>query len=336
MTEEIKKIEKLKNKYIDKLKSVDKRIIMFLIFVTISSMLWLLNALSKDYITEVECPIAYKNIPDDYVFIGEPVNSVKLQVSGRGFTLLKYSLGTIALPYGIDLQSYFSGNEKEQASISFSYYIISNKEQIERFLNDEIAVLDVAPTILQLKFDRLHSKKVKVRPNTDLKLALQYRTKGQLKTKPDSVLVRGPRTVIDTLKYVHTALISDNNIKESKTYETKLITPKLCNISTKKANVMVTTEQFTENTFEIPIQIINKPDTVKLTIFPNTINVTFLVSFDNYEKIKPTDFKAAIDYQDIKKQSTIQELNINLLFVPIETQLIRYWPQQARFIINKK
>lgn len=330
------KIETLKTNFVKKFKTIDKRIIMFLIFVAISGMLWLMNALSKDYITDVDCPITYRNIPDDYVFIGNTPKSVKLQISGRGFTLLKYAIGSIALPYNIDLQSYFSGNEQEQPSIEFSYYITSNKEQIQRFLNDEITVLDVSPTILRLNFDRLHSKKVKVSPLTQFTLAPQYRQKGSLKTKPDSVLVKGPKSIIDTLKQVYTAIIKDNNIKENKVYQTNLTAPSQCNISVTKATVMLNTEQFTENTIEIPIQIINQPDSTKLTIFPNTVNVTFVVSFDNYEKITSNDFKAAIDYQDIKQQSTPQELKINLLFVPIETKLVRYWPQEARFIVNTK
>jgi len=330
------KIEELKIALVKKIKSIDKRIVMFLIFVTISTMLWLMNALSKDYITEIECPITYHNIPDDYVFIGNTQKSVKLQISGRGFTLLKYSLGSIALPYSVDLQSYFSGNERKQPSISFSYYISTNKEQIQRFLNDEITVLDVSPSILQLSFDRLHAKKVKVLPQTLFTLAPQYRQKGNLKSKPDSVLVKGPKSVIDTLRYVYTSLIKDDNIKENKTYQTELVAPNQCNLGTKNTTVLLNVEQFTENTLEIPIQIINQPDTVKLTIFPNTVNVTFLVSFDDYEKIRATDFKAAIDYKDIKPQSTPQELKINLLFIPTETKLVRYWPQEARFIVNTK
>jgi hypothetical protein len=155
-------------------------------------------------------------------------------------------------------------------------------------------------------------------------------------TAPDSVLVKGPKSIIDTLVRVKTMLIEDVNIKENKTYKTRLITPEQCKLSENRVSVRLTTSQFTENTVKIPIRIINKPDSINLTIFPNSVNVTYLVSFDNFTRIKPDDFQAAIDYLDIKKQSTPQELRVNLLFVPEETQLVRYWPEKARFIISEK
>ncbi len=326
----------IQHSVVQTIKQLDRRIFLFLIFLVISSILWLMNALSKDYITDVECPVEFYNIPDNYVFIGEYPQSVKLQVSGRGFSLLKYSLGSIALPFNIDLQSYFSGYEDDSQSIQFQYYLNSKKEQITRFLNDEVSVLDITPGTIELKFDRLHQKMVKLVPQTNLKWAPQYRQKGKMVTSPDSVLVKGPKSIIDTLTRVRTTVIKDENIKESKTYETQLVKPEQCKLSANKASVRLSTSQFTENTVKIPIRIINKPDSVNLTIFPNSVNVTYLVSFDNFTRIKPEDFQAAIDYMDIKKQSTPQELRVNLLFVPEETQLVRYWPEKARFIISEK
>lgn len=322
--------------FVDWVKKIDRRLLIFAIFIGISAFLWLMNSLSQDYITEIDCPVAFYNIPEDYVMVGDIPAEIELQVSGRGFKLLKYTIGSIALPFNIDLQSYFSGNEENQQHIHFQYYLSSKKEQIERFLNDEINVLDVRPSSLQLKFDRLYEKKIKIKPETNFSWAPQHRQKGKLLTIPDSVKVNGPKSILDTIRFIKTEEVTDEDIRENKTYVANLLAPEQCNLSRRQVKVNMRTEQFTENTIEVPINITNKPDTVNLTIFPNKINITYLVSFDDYEIIDANDFQAAINYKDIEQQNEPQELKINLLFVPEEAKILRYWPQKARFIINEK
>jgi len=277
-----------------------------MIFVGISSILWLMNSLSKDYITEIECPIEFYNYPDNYVMVDEIPGTVKLQVSGRGFTLLKYTIGSIALPFNIDLQSYFSANESNSNQIKFQYYMSSKKEEMERFLNDEIKVLDVSPSILNLKFDKLHEKTVQISPKLSLNYAPQHRLKGKPQTMPDSVVVKGPKSVLDTLTDIYTESIIGENINKNQAYTVKLKSPDQCNLSAKEVRVKVAVEQFTENTIEVPINIINKPDTVSLSVFPDKIKITYLVSFQNFQIVKPSDFHPAIDYREISSQNDPQ------------------------------
>ncbi len=317
------------------IRTIDRRLLFFLIFVALSALLWLLNALSKDYITEIECPIEFYNIPDDYVLVEDVPSHINLQVSGRGFTLIKYSIGSIALPFNLDLQSYFSVNQEQEKSVQFQYYVSSKKEQIERFLNDEIKVLSVTPATMMLRFDKLHEKTFKVKPVTNLSWAPQYRQKGEPETKPDSVIVLGPKSVLDTLKNIKTKTIEADNIQTDQTYKARLITPEQCNLTQKKVTVRIKTEQFTENTVQVPIKITNKPDSVALKIFPNQIKVTYLVSFEDYSAIKPSDFKAAIDFKEINNQNSPQELQVNLLYVPEGARVLKFWPHKARFIINE-
>jgi hypothetical protein len=325
-------IENLKVEF----QKIDRRIVIFTIFIAISSLLWLMNSLSKDYITDIDCPIEFYNYPDSYVMVDDIPGSVKLQVSGRGFTLLKYTIGSIALPFNIDLQSYFSTNEDNPQNIEFQYYVSSKKEAMERFLNDEIKVLDVNPQILKLKFDKLHEKTVKVTPTLELKYKAQYRQKEEPNTKPDSVIVKGPESVLDTITTIYTDPILGDDIHSNQSFKVKLKSPDQCNLSARQVNVNIAVEQYTENTIEVPIRIINKPDSVSLSIFPDKIRITYLVSFQNFQIVKASDFQPAIDYRQISAQNDPQELNVNLLYVPEEVQVTRYWPQKSRFIIKEK
>lgn len=295
-----------------------------------------MNALSDKYITEITVPVSYYNIPDEFVMVGDYPEEVFVQVSGRGFTLIKYTLGSISLPFRLNLQPYFSATSDNDDNIRFQYYMSSKKEQIEQFLNDELKVIDVTPGNVYLNFDRLFTKNIRIVPKSEITYAGQYRQKEQFKVIPDSALIYGPKTLVDTLKYIYTETFIDEKVSENKEYEVNLICPDQCKITPKKAKVILLTEQFTENTLKLPIRIINKPDSITLTIFPQDITVKYLVSFDNYKNITADNFQAAIDYNHIKKQNTPQELDINLLYVPSQVKVLKYWPESARFIITEK
>jgi hypothetical protein len=67
----------------------DKRVIVFLGCLAISTFLWFLNALSKDYETTLIYPVKYVNLPDKRFLANDPPSNLELTIQAHGFTLLK-------------------------------------------------------------------------------------------------------------------------------------------------------------------------------------------------------------------------------------------------------
>ena len=327
-----KNIITTKNKVKNITKNIDRKYIIFLIFVLISSLLWLVNALSKSYITDIELPINYINIPSNYTSTNQLPQKAHIQVSGQGFTLVKYTLGTRYIPINIDLKKYLINDTKVKKT--FTYYLLNNKKQLEENLNHELKILDISPSTITLSFDILKEKQIPIIPKLNISFAKQYRQKGELSTFPKIIKIFGPKKILDTLKYIYTTTISDIDVNSDKEYTTKLIKPKFCNTSLKNITVKLKVEQFTENTIEIPIKVINVPDSVSVAIFPEKISMQYLISLDEFKNITNKSFDITVNYKDMVSKIQTDKININLFYIPEQVQIKKYWPHKVKYMIN--
>jgi hypothetical protein len=92
--------------------------------------------------------------------------------------------------------------------------------------------------------------------------------------------------------------------------------------------------KFTEAYFEVPIETINVPDSLELKTFPRIARLTFLISLNKYDKIKPNDFRVEVDFNDIEKMLG-QKLPIKLTFSPKAAHSVKYHPENVEFILEK-
>ena len=67
---------------------LNRRSVAFVLCVLLSGLFWLLTSLSKEYVDEVDIPVAYRNLPDNLLIANEPTILVRAKVKGLGFDLL--------------------------------------------------------------------------------------------------------------------------------------------------------------------------------------------------------------------------------------------------------
>ena len=68
----------------------NRRMITFLFCILISILIWLLMALSKDYIITITFPVKYVNMPADKLVSNKLPEKIDLEISSSGFNLLNY------------------------------------------------------------------------------------------------------------------------------------------------------------------------------------------------------------------------------------------------------
>jgi hypothetical protein len=61
------------------------------------------------------------------------------------------------------------------------------------------------------------------------------------------------------------------------------------------------TEQFTEATLKIPIEVSNLPDSLIMRTFPGQVTINCMVTLGRYENLSPRLFRVEVDYSQIKK-----------------------------------
>ena len=80
----------------------NKRVAIFLICLIISTVLWFLNALGKNYNAIISYPVKFINPPENRFLSGKPPLALQLSVEGKGFLLLQHKLLTFS-PIKLDI-----------------------------------------------------------------------------------------------------------------------------------------------------------------------------------------------------------------------------------------
>ena len=86
-------------KYIwQKLKKIKikRDVFIFTIFLLLSALFWLLNALRETYSATFTIPIEYINVADDEAIVEQSHDVLKLKAKGSGYTILRQKVSKTA------------------------------------------------------------------------------------------------------------------------------------------------------------------------------------------------------------------------------------------------
>lgn len=311
---------------------IDRNIITYLICVVIATILWFLNALNKDYSAVISYPVKYVNLPQGKHLISDLPSTLSLEVRAKGFALLGHRISTSFLPITFNVNTY--SNHLLEKDEVFEYTLNTNeiKDKIGNQLNTEIKLLDITPATIEFKFAQSVEKKVAVRPVVNYTLKRQY-ILNQITATPDSVLVSGPATIIDTLRYISTKSLRLKDLGKSVTKEVELTPLRGCTVDDATVKLDLQVEQFTETKKTIRLQARHVPGSFYLRLFPDNVNITYDVGLSNYEKITNQDFEFYVDYDQTKSSSY---LDVKVGKTPAFIKNLVFSPQKVEYIIERK
>ncbi len=311
----------------------NKKLLVFLFFLVVSTIFWFLSMLGKDYTTDMRYPVRYTNFPENKVLVGELPENLILNVRGNGYTLLRYRLSSRLLPIIFDVNS-FSLNRVSDESDTF--FILSSvaKSKISGQLGADIEINEILPDTLFFHFSEVVSRKLPVKADLQIEFRRQYMQSGPVALDPDTVTVSGPESVMDTLELVFTEPLAKEQVDRTVVTDVLLRPEKYLRFSEESVRVNVPVEQFTEASITVPIETVNVPEGFVLKIFPAEIRVSYLVPLSYYEKVRRQQFQAYVDYEILLKEE-LRRLPVNLSRYPDFIRGMRFSPQTVDFIIEK-
>ncbi|SHF83727.1 hypothetical protein SAMN05444274_11063 [Mariniphaga anaerophila] len=308
----------------------DKRIVVFAICLLIATSLWFLNALNKDYTTELTYSVKYVNPPKNLFLANTPPTKIDLNVQAHGFTLLRHKLAFSFSPVILDLSaiSQSMGGASNEYKVPSEILIRRISDQVSK----EISINAVSPQTITLVFDSMQIKKLPVLPKVSLEFEQQFFLKGVVTATPDSIEIAGPAALLDTLTVLPTEARDFKEVNKSLEKIVPIIFPQNTKVSPEKVTISIPVEKFTEKKLTIPIQGNNVPQGVDLKLFPPQITVTVMVGLNEYENVSPHDFTASVDYQQALSGN-------NALDVSVKTgqsfiQLIKVVPASVEYLIE--
>lgn len=314
---------------------LNRRSVAFLLSLLLSGLFWLLISLSKEYVDEVQIPVQYNGIPDDVLVANEPELVVTAEVRGFGFDLMWNWLKIESLKLPIDASPSnlptLNGNGSE-----WHYFVTNSKNNRNMETgDDQVQILNVSPDTIFFLFKPKYMKLVPVRLDADISFQKQFGMDGTVVIEPDSVMITGPREVVDTIRFILTDKQTFTDLDESVTAEVGLIgTRELSNISFDKTSVRVEVNvvEYTEGTVSVPVSV-NSDGRNSVQIFPQEVELKYLVPLPDFDKIQPAQFEVSVTLDDEAKHNS--RLIVAVDRFPANVKQVRVNPPQVEFIIQK-
>lgn len=306
----------------------------FLVCLALASFLWFLNALEKKYTDHISVPIKYINLPKDKELVGKLPMKFDLTVDAFGYTLLRHKLRLAYLPVLIDVNE-LTNNYLENKHLSkYTISTSGHKDEIAKQISSEIDIISIRPDSISFFVSNVIEKLVKVHPVVKVHLAKEFILQKLPIVNPRTILVRGPQEILDTLQFINTKLIELKNLSQSveKKIGLALLTSLKSDVAEVKVQIAV--EQFTEVKFDIPVIILNQPDSLIIKTFPAKVRVTGRVGLSQYNKLTNSNFRAVVDYSH--RSGLQSKLPVILDRVPETVLSVDYFPKEVEYIIERK
>jgi len=298
--------------------------IVVLCFVAASTF-WLLNALNKSYSTQTTYPIRFVYNQRQLVSIAPLPEEVYINVTGKGWKLLRKSLRLEVQPAEIYIRSlprnnYLLGSALRPALVNSL---------------DGLQLNFVVTDTIHFNFDARVTERIPLRLDPSRPLTdNQHVVIGPVHVTPDSVTFTGPSSLIDSLPNPFVlklpeeqeALTGSSEISIPITYDYE----SLIQASVQEAKVAVTVKNLAQDERQVAPDLINVPEGLKLSVRPPLTMVRYQVLQDSLPLLNRNSFKVVLDYSKYNpKDSTVVP---ELVQKPRGTRGILMWPERFKVI----
>jgi len=323
-------------KFVKYLKKVyfknDKRVAAFLVCVAIATGFWFLNALSKTYTVKIVAPVEYVNLPNNKTLVNNLPDKFEMTIRSHGFTILRRKLIFLMGPLTFNVNEMTNSRMLDSKKNSFAVPTRQFLSELSYQLSNDIEILSMTPDTLFFRFGQMTQKRVPVKPIVNVKLKKQFQISGEISAEPNTVVVNGPQSTLDTLQYIYTAAKEFNTVDESIQVKAEISPVKELFFDPKSVDLMVPVEEYTEAQQSVPIILTDAPANVKVKLFPARVKVSFLVSLSRFSEIHPEDFKLAVSYTDIEEGK--QRLRIKTVSTPAFLYDVKITPEEIEYLIE--
>ena len=165
-----------------------------------------------------------------------------------------------------------------------------------------------------------------------VELKKQHQISGEIKTSPDSVMVSGPQSALDTLELVLTDSERFNAVDQTVVAEVSLPKIKEVFFSSQVVEVNIPVEEYTEAQLLVPVTVKDKPLGVDLKLFPEKVKITFQVGLSRFQAIKPEDFRLSVAFPDINQGK--QHLKVGIESHPDYLYDLKISPEEIEYLIQ--
>lgn len=299
----------------------------FVFFLLFAILIWVFVQFSKQYNQILDIPLKYVNVPPDKLLKENNPENIQLRMQDNGFTIGWFSLFPPSLTIDVS-RAYESDGQ-------LVYFFDENRSQILQELNIDFEKSSFVRDALVMDYEQKEEKKLPVIPQIKVEFAAGYSGLEDLLVAPDSIMVSGPKNILDTLQAVRTFPTTFSRVKNDLSGSVALDTTALPNVTfyRSRVNYSMDVEKFTEGKLQVPIELTNVPEGLNVVIFPREAVLFFQVNLKDFNKVTASDFRVVANFKNVRENQDF--LIPEVVEKPEFTSNIRLSEKRIQFIIKK-
>lgn len=257
--------------------------------ILVSSLLWFTFTMREMHSRIIEAPTEVVNVPENQALSQLPPETVRIQVVGDGWSLLRLSLRPPTIP------------------INASQSEVRIADAVPE-LPKNVQVQSVSPNVVNLWKERRVMRQVPVYMAARIETPPTHDLVAPPEVVPDTVEVTGAASVVGELSAWPTAERTFEEVRD--TLEVRLpLSDTLQGLVSKNVDAVTlraVSSEFTEATREIDVTVLGQPSTQQLvSLEPSSVRVKFRVLLSQYQDaMDAMDFYATVSYDEIRSDTT--------------------------------
>ncbi len=302
--------------------------LMFLLFLTISTVLWLVLSLNEEEQFDVRLPMKITHVPDSVTLIRPGPEALNVSLRARGTQVIKMLAGSMPT-VNIDFRAYRSNGLLHLNSTEL--------KALARTAAGGSQVSVVYPDSLAIPYTTHPGFSMPLNIDYKVTVGPQSALNGRPRLSADSVKVfMAPGIALpDNYNAVTTEPIRLTGLNESETRRVRLIGPAGSRVIPDSVDVSFEVEPLIFKSRKVVIEPVNVPEGTKLITFPAQIDVFYMVPMSAYVKSDP-HFRIVADYKRINHQNPSKMMKLTLRDVPSNLQNVLLSVDSAEYIIEHR
>ena len=300
---------------------------MVVLAIATATVFWLFNALNKEYDATVGYPISWEFDSEQYIIVDELPSSIRINVRGLGWNLLRASLGLKVSPISIVL-----GNpavNRKIPGVSLTNRVADDLEELQ--LNY------ILEDTLHMNIDYRDKRSFAVYvDSSSISLSENFRVVSPVNFDVQLLEIEGPRELLYENRS-DSFLISINEDQINGNYNEDirftLERPELFRFNPPSLNVNFEVAEFILTERTVVIDRIDFPEDSSRYLQDTTCIVQFVARMDREQNIAADSFKIVADYNLLN--NTDSTLMLNIAKVPPDALETRVTSPQVRVQYNE-
>ncbi|MBX0335112.1 hypothetical protein K3G39_17900 [Pontibacter sp. HSC-14F20] len=299
--------------------------IVVLCFVAASTF-WLLNALNKSYSTQTTYPVRFVYNEQRLVPISQLPKEVEINVTGRGWKLLRKALRVEVQPAEVYIRSLPRNNFLLGSALRPALVNAMDGLQLNFVVTDT----------LYFNFNETVTRRIPLQLDPAQKVTGErHAMLRPIQIDPDTITFRGPSSMVDSLPSPFMLRLPITNLTES----AKIVVPieydnkSLVKSDMTEATVSVRIRPLQQRELQVAPEMVNVPLNTEVTLRPQVVLIRYLALEDSGAVINSEAFKAIVDFSRYNRlDSTVVP---ELVQKPAGARNITLWPERIKAVLEK-